>query len=128
MAHAHRPYEPFRLDCVTELWRIISTRKVREETALFLKEVHSLIGSGFLMFVGEPEGVEPLVGDALDDGAIEHLQGLQDRCKAALEDGIPETFGAGAEEAITPDQILLIIQVVSMVIDWIKKRREERRG
>lgn len=122
-AHPHAPYPAFDLDCIRDIIAIVRAGEVRPRLAEFVKCVYILTGAALSVTVGEPEGVEPLVGAPKADDE------LLEEAKAALaeaEEGL-HGFGAAADdaEAIDPATLMLIIQLATKLIEaWLSKRRQ----
>lgn len=125
MPHPHQPYPALDLACASELWRLVRERAIRTEFPLFAKCVYSLLGTALGQFVGEPDGVEVLFGGGDADDST--LAALQTELESLHADGPPaEVFGAeGDQEALNPAVIAIIMQVLPLIIELIKKRRNK---
>jgi hypothetical protein len=121
----HAPYPPFSLDCVRELYRIITSGAIRTEIKLFAKCTYELVGSGLALVPGEPEDVQPIFGEVGGDGYAE-LDKLQHELVAVKEVGLPpEMYGASDDAAIDPSTLMLLIDLALKLIQAIRNRRKK---
>lgn len=123
MAHDHDPYPRFQLSCITEIIRVVRGGTVKAEAPLLCKCCYELTGAGLGITVGEPPGVEPLIGDA-DFGSDGQLQECQDALEQA--EGDINQFGAeGPDAGIGPAEIAMLIQLAMAVLKAIRERRRQ---
>ncbi len=119
---AHQPYPPFSSECLSDLYRLVTTRAVREELPLFAKCLYTLIGASLGMSIGEPTHVEGVFGDAEPDAA--ELEKCRDALQSYADEG--QTFGADGDEAekLDPATIAMLIQLaVTLISKWLERRR-----
>jgi hypothetical protein len=123
MGHTHDPYPRFSTECFSDTLRIIRSRAVRDELALFLKCVYTLLGAALGATVGEPPGpMASQLDSALNECTLDELIELRSSMIALQEDGF-ETFGA-SETAIDPATLAIIMQLVMALINkWINKKQ-----
>lgn len=116
----HQPYPPFQLECVTEIVSIVRRGAVREELKSFAKHAYTLQGAIQGAIIGEPDDIGPLIGSAQIDP--DKLTEAHDALVEAQ--GQLQSFGAGETEAeaIDPETILLIVQLVAKLIEALRKR------
>ncbi len=125
MGHTHEPYPRLSTECFGDILRIVRSRAVRDELALFLKCVYTLLGAALGATVGEPPGPMASQFDAaLSECTLGELVELRSSLTAFqddMADGI-EVYGAG-DTAIDPATLAIIMQLVMALINkWINKK------
>lgn len=128
----HQPYPEFKLECVTTLIDIGRRGAIREEIRDFAKCAYDLGGGLLKVTVGEPDDV--IVG-ATSDGEEQlaecSLEQLEEAHNVAVSAFLElESYGAlpgalpGAEEAIDPATLTLIMQLVLKALEfWMNRKK-----
>lgn len=115
----HQPYPPFQLECVTEIVSIVRRGAVREELKSFAKHAYTLQGAIQGAIIGEPDDIGPLIGSA----QIDPFKLAEAHDALVNAQGQLQSFGAAEDaEAIDPETILLIVQLVAKLIEALRKR------
>jgi hypothetical protein len=116
-------YAQFSIEPIRDITRIARGGAIREESRLFVKAGHTLLGTVAGATVGEPDEVEPVFN--ADEVPVEQLED----CKAALDEMQAEpTFAAAGDgdevKAIDPFTLLMIQVIGKALMEWIIKRRQ----
>lgn len=121
MGHIHEPYPQFSVECFKEFLRIVRGNTIREELALFVKCLWTLISGGLAATIGEPPGPAPTFGHEGVDCTTDELQECLTALQGMKEDG-PGIYGAG-ETAIDPAILAILIDLgIKAIMAWLAKR------
>lgn len=120
----HQPYPPFQLECLTTIVRIVRSKAIAEERALFAKCLYEILGAGLALGFGEPDG-PILTGQESAELEAASTAELM-KCCEALESAQSEVQSVGDAEAkaIDPATLAILIDLAIRIITAIINRRK----
>jgi hypothetical protein len=121
---SHHPYPAvLPTECLTTVISLIRNRQVADQPAEFANCLWTMVGFGLKLGFGDPDAHEEKFG-AADVPSDKELN----ECHAALasyEDDGPSFAAAEGEQAIDPATIVVLVQLVMQIIEFLRNRKKK---